>query len=105
MTGLATPPSRDAAVRLAFAEALQVRLKDVPTPYPDRPAYDRAIDELRNWLRSEVMGRPELWPLKTDDGSDVTRLGIGGLTASSTAGFIGACNNWIAQVRRKAGAA
>lgn len=90
------------------AEQLEALLAQVPSirhgSYDEeratRDAQARAINRLKRSLRDITGGRA---PLIRDDWSGA-RLTMLGLTASSTAGFHGACSNWINQARAKCAA-
>lgn len=81
---------------LEAAQDLKQRLARVPSPYPDRAAYDAEIAQLTEALTTRQNARATIntrW-----DGASIAMLGF---RASSTSGLVGACNNWIGQVRRK----
>lgn len=88
---MAKVPSRAA---IDCAERLRGILSVMPSAYPDRAAYDRAVLGLAAVITTDGGSYSEKW--------DGARVSLHGLSATSTSGLAAAARNWCAQVTLKA---
>jgi hypothetical protein len=84
----------DPAQILDAISRLQARCDDIPSPYPNRDPYDRAVAALMADIA--ILGGQ----LKAD--WNVLRCRLFGETSTSTSGAVNAVRNWIAKVHPKA---
>lgn len=88
MAKVPTPAALDCCARLGQL------LSNLPSPYPDRPAYDRALEPVMALIGQEGGSFSSNW--------NGTKLRLHGFSASSTSGLAEACRNWRTQVTLKA---
>jgi hypothetical protein len=82
---------------LTTCDQLEVLLRALPPPYPDRQEYFAALHTVQAfiWEKAGQVGA----------GGDGSSVRLHGFRATGSAGLAAACRNWITQVRAKARAA
>jgi hypothetical protein len=82
----------------ADATWLRQELDKLPPVYPDRRAYDRALDGVM--LR---LGRHDPPPARMDASWNVAKFTWHGIASTSTSGLANAMRNWLARVDKEVG--